>query len=126
VENESNSLTILIVDDDVDLCLLMRIMLRTKHKVYSTHTLQAARLHLSKCTVQVLLLDNSLPDGKGIDFIPETLQLHPTIKIVMISGDSPQQIQSQALEAGACHFITKPFALSTLDNLLKTIFQESA
>ncbi len=34
----------------------------------------------------VLLLDQALPDGLGTDILPTMLEIHPTLKVLLITG----------------------------------------
>ena len=64
-----------------------------------------------------MILDNKLPDGYGIDYIPELKKTQPDLKIIMISGLSGAAMDV-ALENGADAFLHKPF---TKDQLYKSV-----
>src|SRR4249919_597348 len=78
---------ILIVEDEADMCLLLNIMLTGKETdLEHVKSLSAAREYLENEQPSVIILDNKLPDGYGIDFISFIKQNYPSVKIVMISG----------------------------------------
>ena len=52
-------------------------------------TIAAAEEYLKTEKPSVVILDNKLPDGLGVDFVSYIKQNYPTIKMVMISGYTP-------------------------------------
>jgi len=68
----------------------------------------------------VVLLDQRLPDGLGIDLIGPILSVDPGLRIVMISahGDIPTAVD--AVKRGAADFITKPFDLEDVVSLVRS------
>jgi DNA-binding response OmpR family regulator len=73
----------LVVEDNSDMCLLLDIMLNGKDvELDHVKNLSAAQEYLQKEQPSVIILDNKLPDGFGIDFITYVMQaqqLHPTV-----------------------------------------------
>jgi DNA-binding NtrC family response regulator len=108
----------LIIEDESDMCLLLNIML-TNDAVELDHVknLSSAKAYLQKENPSVIILDNKLPDGFGIDFISFLKQHYPDIKIIMISGYDASA-EDVALHNGADVFLQKPF---TKDQLYKSM-----
>ncbi|PZR23112.1 MAG: response regulator [Citrobacter freundii] len=101
---------ILIVEDEGDMCLLLNIMLQ-KDEIELEHvrSLSAAKEFLATEEPNLVLLDNKLPDGFGVDFINHIRANHPQIKILMISGFQASAVKDVAMFAGADGFLEKPF-----------------
>jgi two-component system OmpR family response regulator len=112
---------ILIVEDEGDLCLLLELLLFDKD-TYIDHamTLADALLSLEKETPHIILLDNRLPDGLGLDLLPTLREKYPTVKIIMISGKDAAAADF-ALESGAHGFLTKPFSSRQLEDSIKVL-----
>jgi DNA-binding NtrC family response regulator len=109
---------ILIIEDEGDMCLLLNIMLTGKEmELDHVKSISAAKDYLCTEAPSVVILDNKLPDGMGIDFISFIKQNHPDVKIVMISGYSGAA-KNIALDNGADRFLEKPF---TKENLYKSV-----
>lgn len=109
---------LLIVEDEGDMCLLLNIILNdTELELNHVQTLLAADEYLQKDQPEVIILDNKLPDGYGIDFIMYIKQKFPAIKIIMISGFDAAA-KDVALENGADVYLEKPF---TRDQLFRAI-----
>ncbi|MGV3528647.1 MAG: response regulator [Flavisolibacter sp.] len=120
MENTKQPKKILIVEDEGDMCLLLNIMLNGKEmELDHVKDLKAAEEYLQNEQPSVLILDNKLPDGFGMDFIPFLKKNHPAVKIIMISGYDASA-EDAALESGADIFLQKPF---TKDSLFKAIQQ---
>ncbi|MCG2613264.1 response regulator [Terrimonas sp. NA20] len=102
---------ILIIEDEGDICLLLNIMLK-KDEIDLEHvrSLAAAKEYLAEEKPHLILLDNKLPDGFGVDFINYIRSNHPDIKILMISGFHASAVKDVALFAGADGFLEKPFS----------------
>jgi DNA-binding response OmpR family regulator len=109
---------VLIIEDEGDMCLLLNIILTGKElELDHVKNLAAAQSYLQQEQPAVVLLDNKLPDGFGIDFISVLKQQYPSVKIVMISGFDGSA-KATALENGADVFLEKPF---TKDQLYTSI-----
>lgn len=109
---------VLIIEDEGDMCLLLNILLNGKDmELEHVKDLASAEEFLSQHQPQVVILDNKLPDGYGIDFIGFIKKNYPDVRIIMISGFDASA-EDIALENGADIFLPKPF---TRDQLFQSI-----
>lgn len=105
---------ILIIDDEGDLCLLLNILLDGNGiDVEHVQSIAKAEEYLLQENPSLIILDNRLPDGFGIDFLGFVKKEHPATKVIMISGIDAAA-QDVALENGADAFLKKPFTRSQL------------
>jgi DNA-binding response OmpR family regulator len=112
---------VLIIEDEGDMCLLLNIILNGREmELDHVKSLAAAEEYLQKEQPDVVLLDNKLPDGFGIDFISHIKQNYPQVKIVMISGYDGSA-KDVALENGADIFLEKPFTKDQLFQSVKSL-----
>jgi two-component system, OmpR family, response regulator len=112
----TQSKKVLIIEDEGDMCLLMNIILAgRKMQLDHVKSLADAQSYLEDAQPQVVLLDNKLPDGFGVDFIPQIKKQNPLAKIIMISGFDASAADI-ALENGADVFLTKPFTKEQLQD----------
>jgi two-component system, OmpR family, response regulator len=108
--NKQKISRVLIVEEQPDICLLLNIMLKERDiEVEHVKSLSEAKQYLENESPDIILLDNRLPDGLGLDFIPFVRNNYPNIKIIMISGYHADVIKDVALDNGADVFIEKPF-----------------
>src|SRR5687768_6138160 len=109
---------VLIIEDEGDMCLLLNILLNGKEmELDHVKNLSAAKEYLLNEQPSVVILDNKLPDGFGVDFISIIKNAYPAIKIIMISGYDGSA-KDVALENGADIFLEKLF---TRDQLYQSI-----
>ncbi|RFM32552.1 response regulator [Chitinophaga silvisoli] len=112
--NKTTPRKVLIIDDEGDLCLLLNILLDGKDmEVEHVQSIAKAEEYLLQESPSLILLDNRLPDGFGIDFLSFVKKEHPATKVIMISGVDAAA-QDVALENGADAFLRKPFTRSQL------------
>ncbi len=105
---------ILVVEDEGYMGLALDMILTDKKlQLDYVHNLLDADEYLQKQEPSVIILDNKLPDGFGVDFISYIKQKYPSIKIIMISGFA--SVRDVALENGADMFFEKPFSLEEFD-----------
>lgn len=112
---------VLIIDDEIEVGLLLQKFLTRRHfEAQAVQDLASARLAIQSFAPDVLILDNNLPDGSGIETIPEFRTLSPGLQVIAISAMS--HLHDRALEQGAFSFLEKPLSLSILqDNILKSV-----
>jgi DNA-binding NtrC family response regulator len=106
---------VLIIDDEVDLCLLMKsYFLRKNYEVHIAHTLHDGLRRLKEITPDYLFIDYNLPDGLGWDKLPEMYRDHPHIHFHLISAFRPTM--PSELDGSKLTIWEKPISLKSLDN----------
>ena len=111
--------TAMIIDDDPDLGMLMTSTLeQRKIHTMSVHSLPEAAEYLTYLKPTIIFLDNSFPDGLGVNFIQEIKLADKEIKIIMMTADSDKWIEDKAIEEGVVGFLKKPFSRQTLNSVL--------
>lgn len=112
---------VLIIEDEGDMCLLLNIMLNGQEmELDHVKSLSTAEEYLQKHQPAVVILDNKLPDGFGIDFIATIKKNYPNIRIIMISGYDGSA-KDVALDNGADIFLEKPFTKNQLYQSIKDL-----
>jgi DNA-binding response OmpR family regulator len=105
---------VLLIEDEGEMCLLLNLILDHANVVVEhVQTLAAADAYLEKKLPALILLDNRLPDGFGLDYIAPLKKNYPWIKIIVMSGVDAAA-GDFALEAGADVFLSKPFSKAKL------------
>jgi len=62
----------------------------------------------------LVLLDQKLPDMEGAHVCKKILEINPNTKIVFITAYATVQYAVEAMQAGAFHYLSKPFELDEL------------
>ena len=106
---------ILIIDDEVDLCMLLKkYLLRKNYEVYIAHTLHDGMNRLNEIVPDYLFIDYNLPDGLGWDKLPDMYKRFPHIHYHLISAFRP--IMPADLDGCKLTIWEKPISLKALDN----------
>jgi two-component system, OmpR family, KDP operon response regulator KdpE len=114
---EMNAQSILIIDDEKELCILLENFLAKKSRAIDySNSLESGLLKFKQMNPDLLILDHNLPDGNGIDNISIFKKLNKSLRIIIISAMS--NLKNEALEKGADYFIEKPISFSQLKNIL--------
>ena len=110
---------VLIIEDEEELCyILKRFLSKKRFDVDYAMNLKDGLDCLKKTDFDVLILDNNLPDGKGMDLIPRIRAAMPKITIIAISALG---LKPSALAAGASFFIEKPVSLSEIYHMITSL-----
>ena len=111
---------ILAVDDDGEIGLVLEMILNDKeYELDYVNSILSADEYLEKRKPSVIILDNKLPDGFGVDFISYIRKKYPSIKIIMISGFG--SVRDVALSNGADAFLEKPFSLDEFNETINRL-----
>lgn len=122
----SKTLNILIVEDEGDICLILNLMLKKNDvEIEHVNTLAKADIFLKKQTPQMIIMDNQLPDGLGIDYIKKIKTDYPSLKIIMITGNAAESDREKALHNGADIFLAKPFTKEQIQAALASLSTNS-
>lgn len=114
---------ILIIDDNIDTCELLKAFL--SRKSYNVSTAVSGSEGLKKIKedrFDLVLCDFRLPDYDGLEMIEQIKSLSPTTKIVIITGYSDVGLAVKSIKKGAFEYVTKPIIpdeiLLTISNAL--------
>ncbi|MES2495068.1 MAG: nitrogen regulation protein NR(I) [Pseudomonadota bacterium] len=106
---------VLIVDDDAAIRTVVREALRRAgHIVETAASVAEQRRLFDSFDPQVLVTDVVLPDGNGLDIIPEILQKNPGLPVIVLSAQNTFTTALRATEQGAFDYLPKPFDLGEL------------
>ena len=108
---------ILIIDDEEDLCRLVKTYFeRRKYEVDYSHTLTDGLKKIENSYPDIITLDNNLPDGFGLERIKEIKKIDPKINLIMISALS--YLKEESLSEGANYFLEKPVSFFKINELI--------
>ncbi|HMK64833.1 MAG TPA: response regulator [Thermodesulfobacteriota bacterium] len=102
---------ILIVDDEVDMLLLLKMILteKTPYEIVTTpNPLEVEPLFKEKA-FQLIITDLSMPGMNGIELIEVIKKLDPLVPVIIITAYGSIESAIDATRKGAFDFITKPF-----------------
>ena len=107
--------TVLLVDDDCDMELLVRVALEPWCIVQVARTLKEAKRAVAQGSFACLLLDLSLPDGDGCQVLVQRRQQGGAfLPCIVLTGSREQYRIMEALALGADGFLIKPVSVGEL------------
>jgi two-component system OmpR family response regulator len=117
---------VLIVDDELDICyLLSSILKQHSFKTGFVNSLSDAIVALQTDTPTLLFLDNHLPDGFGLDFIPYVKKNYPEMKVIMITAHDGAAERKIAYNGGADLFVAKPLSRKLIDDAIDKLYSST-
>ena len=118
----------LVVDDDPDLRGLLQVYLeRDGYAVESAGNGREALTKLDHANYDAVLLDNRMPEVNGLAVLSHIRQHHPSLPVVMMTGDQRSQVAAESLAAmGARACLFKPFRRQELQQVLTCWFETAA
>lgn len=115
----------LIIDDERDICFLLGNLLQKKHiESRCVNNIVAGRHILLYESFQLIILDNYLPDGEGMDLIPMIKARNPGTRLMFITAylDSELKEKVHALIGQIDYLLLKPLEANlvnaTIDHFL--------
>jgi DNA-binding NtrC family response regulator len=118
--------TLLIIDDEKVFCNTVREFLESDHlDVLAAHTGAEGLDICASRKVDVVLLDQKLPDGEGHTLASSILEKNEQTKIIFITAFPSFENAVTAVRSGAHDYLSKPFDIEelrlTVENALRTL-----
>ena len=124
--NSPSSPNLLIVDDDETIQRLLVIAAQDLGWRPLAAGSGQEGLQLLDAGIEAVILDHGLPGMNGIETLKRIRETFPTVPVIMLTGLNDAETAVQALRAGANDYLTKPFELKRLFDLLKQAKQAHA
>src|SRR5258706_2485190 len=111
----------LVVDDELNsLSALAELVENEGFATVTAGTLADARARLAQTPPDVVLVDLMLPDGSGLDILPELDPTHRA-EVILITGNATVDSAVAALRIGVLDYLTKPVDLRRLKTVLGNV-----
>jgi two-component system KDP operon response regulator KdpE len=105
---------VLMVEDEPEIRRFVRMALESEGlEVFEAGTLQRGLIDSATRRPELVVLDLGLPDGDGLDFIRQ-FRGWSNSPILVLSAREGEERKVQALDAGADHYLVKPFGVAEL------------
>ena len=100
---------ILIIDDDLDMCLLLeRFFIRHNFEVKTVHSGKKGLEEIEKNAPDAILCDFRLGDTDGKELLIQIKQVIPEVPVIIITGYSEIKMAVEVMKHGAFDYVTKP------------------
>lgn len=121
-------LTLLIVEDETPLAEMHAEYIRHIpgfSQILLAGNLAQARMMIERFKPGLILLDNYLPDGRGINLLHELVQAHYPGDVVFTTAASDMETVSEAVRCGVFDYLIKPIAYERLGQTLTRFRQRN-
>ena len=116
---------ILIVDDDVTFCLMLKKLLeKHQYQVTTLFSTEEVKKTVHQVFYQVVLTDLRFPDVSGMDLIGIIKHESPETQIIMMTGYANISTAIQSIKQGAFNYIPKPFQPEEVLNMIREALVE--
>lgn len=119
---DNRAVRVLIIDDNELTRSLLQLILRGgAYNVVGEATQAQMGLEMAiKLKPQVVLLDQNMPNGNGLEIVAPLRASLPNAVILMVTTQNDQKVIRGAMERGANGFVVKPFnTASVLETMAK-------
>ena len=124
-QTDEDVYNLLIVEDNVELLMIMRQLLKTSYHVYIAKNGIEALDIVRKKDLDLIISDVMMPEMDGFE-LTTTIKSDPNynhLPIILLTAKTQEEDEQEALLAGADEFLTKPFRLGDLklriDNIIE-------
>lgn len=125
MRDQNQNKTILVIDDEELIRLQIRNALEMEgFTVYEAANGNEGLTRIALSVPDVVITDILMPDKEGIETILELRRLHPTVRIIAISGGGRtgnKDFLKTAKHLGADRTLAKPFGLADLLKLVREV-----
>ena len=124
-ESSGQPATILVVDDEPSIRRAIATALAgsTVHQAATC----AEALALAKDSFpDLVLLDNQLPDGSGLDLVAKLKAIDAELPVVLLTGHGSVDLAVDALKRGCTDFLEKPFKIERLRTTVRLLLDKQA
>src|ERR1700712_2547314 len=116
---------ILIIDDDLDMCLLLSKFLSKKgYEVDTAHSGSKGLVKFKENHFDIVLCDYRLGDKEGKDVLVEIKAYSPQTIVLIMTGYSDIKTAIDVIKLGAYDYITKPLIPDEVLNVLKAALNQ--
>ena len=116
--------TVLVIDDEAGPRDALKVILRPFFNIQSAESAQAAIQVLNHQQIDLITLDQKLPDRQGMDLLQEIKQDHANIEVIIITGYGSLKSAMEGIRHGAAGYLLKPFNVTELITLVNQTLEK--
>lgn len=117
--------TILIIDDEKDICrLFKKVLVEEGYKVFTATSGQEGLSKIRKESPSIVFLDLKMPMMDGIQTLCEIRNINKKLPVIMLTGFGSLKTAKEAMNLGAHDYVTKPFDLNAIKAAVKDAMRQ--
>ena len=116
--------TVLVVDDEAGPRDALKVILRPFFNIRSAENAKAALEVLNEQPIDLITLDQKLPDRQGMDLLQDIKHDHADIEVIIITGYGSLKSAMEGIRHGAAGYLLKPFNVTELITLINQTLEK--
>lgn len=119
---------ILIVEDEPDVAVILRRVLRDVtfgYDLVSAHSGDEALAYVQKKPVSLVVTDYRMPGMNGLELTAAIKALAPPTPIILITGYASREVLQEAKARGVNACLAKPFQYEHLVNTVRAVLEQA-
>lgn len=117
---------VLVVDDEPHMHKILASSLgQDKHIISHAAGVEAARELIRSQQFEVILTDQSMPDGTGLQVLAAAHEADPDVSVIVLSALSSTDLAVESIRGGAYDFLAKPCTPEVLRSAVQRAFDQT-
>jgi len=119
-----NKANILIVDDEKDICMALKILLSKEgYSVKEAYNGEQALERVKQENFDIIMTDIKMEKMDGFEVLKEVMKISPETSVIMMTAFASVGSAVEAMRAGAADYISKPFINDEIRLTIRRILQ---
>jgi len=123
-EPAKNKPTLLVIDDEAGPRDALNVILRPFFNIQTAESAGAALDVLNSQPIDLITLDQKLPDRQGIDLLQDIKHHHAGVEVIIITGYGSLKSAMEGIRHGAAGYLLKPFNVTELLSLVNQTLEK--
>ncbi len=115
---------ILVVDDEAGPRDALKVILRPFFEIHAVENAHSALRVLKEHHIDLITLDQKLPDRQGIDLLQDIKHEHADVEVIIITGYGSLKSAMEGIRHGAAGYLLKPFNVTELIALINQTLEK--
>ncbi|HSA85631.1 MAG TPA: HD domain-containing phosphohydrolase [Nitrospira sp.] len=111
--------TVLVIDDEAGPRDALKVILRSLYNVCSAENAKTALDIINQESIDLITLDQRLPDRHGLDLLRDIKHHRPDVEIIIVTGYGSLKSAMEGIRHGAAGYLLKPFNVNELTTLIQ-------
>jgi putative nucleotidyltransferase with HDIG domain len=122
--NSLSKPSVLVIDDETGPRDALKVILRPFFTIHAAESAQAALQVLKQQHIDLITLDQKLPDRQGIDLLQDIKHEYTDIEVIIITGYGSLKSAMEGIRHGAAGYLLKPFNVTELITLINQTLEK--
>ena len=119
-----NKPTLLVIDDEAGPRDALKVILRPFFNIQVAESATAAIDVLNSHPIDLITLDQKLPDRQGLDLLQDIKLHHANVEVIIITGYGSLKSAMEGIRHGAAGYLLKPFNVTELLSLVNQTLEK--